>query len=780
MDNQLNSSISIHEIIAAIRRRKWLLVICLIGTLTPVLIYNYKTIPVYQASTKMIFEASEKVMDLNPLGSFNKGNFIANQIEEMKTRSFSEEVYAQLPEDIHERFLSLNSFLPEYNQGTFIVGQIKGNLSFTPIRGTEVVKVAFDSEDPQLAQKVADMTAQVVMGRNLAIRRKKFSNVKKFIEQQFEIVKERLQQAENVLKEFKESQNITSLEAESREILARVTQAEVLFNQVQTQKKELQERLRAIQEKLDAEKAGLSENVLKTNSPMAVILKGRLIELEVTYSNFQVQGYPEDNPKMLDLINEIEQIKKNLVNETLKFQSEENFQSLLDPFSQIRKFVEQSIGLEVELQALTAKEKNLRLLLNNYNSVLGDLPEKEMKLVRLIRDKEVNDKLYLTLLEEREKSRISEASEIGNIRILEPARLPGAPFRPRKLLNIVVGIFSGMFLGIFLIFALEYVKSTVRTQEDIERELGLPVIAVIPKYKKDLKSLFGLNKNGNLLTKGGPIDSILFDAFNLLSFALDKNQQSTIMVTSTIPNEGKSTLSSMLAITSAQRGKKTLLIDADLRRPSLDSLFKVPREPGLSNLVIDQIQLQNKVFHEQEEHDENGDYAKVEKPGDAHIQLMQKQMIRTAFIEGAIQTFEKNLLFLPSGFIPSNPVRIWSSTIWQNIFLQLKDIVDIVFIDSPPIVGVAETSMMATYVDHILYCIAADGIETKILKRAFKMFSESSDGVANKIIGAVLNKADVADLYGSYKYYQYYSKNKKFSPEIPSADFSSAESSGSI
>jgi len=252
------------------------------------------------------------------------------------------------------------------------------------------------------------------------------------------------------------------------------------------------------------------------------------------------------------------------------------------------------------------------------------------------------------------------------------------------------------------------------------------------------------------------------------------------MVTSTIPNEGKSTLSSMLAITSAQRGKKTLLIDADLRRPSLDSLFNVPREPGLSNLVIDQIQLQNKVFHEQEEHDENGDYAKVEKPGDAHIQLMQKQMIRTAFIEGAIQTFEKNLLFLPSGFIPSNPVRIWSSTIWQNIFLQLKDIVDIVFIDAPPIVGVAETSMMATYVDHILYCIAADDTETKTLKRAFKMFSESSDGVANKIIGAVLNKADMADLYGGYKYYQYYSKNKKFSPEIPGADFSSTQSSGSI
>lgn len=239
VDNQLKSSISIHEIIAVIRRRKWLLVICLLGTLTPVLIYNYKTIPVYQASTKMIFEESQKVMGLNPLGSFNKGNFIANQIEEMKTRSFAEEIYAQLPEDMHEKFFSLSSFSPEYNRDEFIVGQIKGNLSFIPIRGTEVVKVAFNSEDPQLARKVADMTAQVVIRRNLEIRRQKFSNVTKFVEQQFEIVKKRLQQAENALREFKESQNITSLEAESREILARVTQAEVLFNQVQTQKKEL-------------------------------------------------------------------------------------------------------------------------------------------------------------------------------------------------------------------------------------------------------------------------------------------------------------------------------------------------------------------------------------------------------------------------------------------------------------------------------------------------------------------------------------------------------------
>lgn len=767
MDNQFNKSISIVELTGIIRRKKWLLVICLTGTLAPVFIYNYKSVPIYRASTKVIFEESEQMMGINPFGAINKGNFIANQIEEMKTKSFAQEVYVKIPEHARNRFLLLSSFSPEFNPQGFIVGQIKGNLSFAPIRGTEIIKIFYDSEDPELTKIVANTTANVLIKRNLTIRRQQYSSVKKFIEEQFEIVKHRLQQAEKALKEFKEKENITSVEDESREVLQRITQAEIVYNQVRTDKKELQERLNAIKTKLDTQKKDLTKNILKTTSPLTVKLKERLVELEVMYSNLQVQGFPEDNPKMLDLKKEIEKVKQNLVSESLKI-NDEDIASLIDPFSQIRKFLEESISLEVQLQAIAAKEKNLKLLLGNYNNMLGNLPDKEMKLVRLMRDKEVNNKLYMTLLEEREKARIKEASEIGNIRVLEPARIPGTPIRPRKLLNILVGIFSGAFLGVFLIFVLEYFNDDIKTQDDVEKELGLPVIAVIPKLKSGFDGLFNFNRNGKLLSHDTN-DAILFDAYNLLSFVLDqKNQKSsTIMVTSSRPGEGKSTIAGMLALTSAQRGKKTLLIDADFRKPTLHSRFGIPREPGLTNLVVEFMQLMNK-----NEAQEN--YEVNENLGAFQVQTMNDQMIKTALLERLIQTFEKNLLFLPSGFIPANPVRMWSSTIWNKIFPQLINIADIIIVDSPPIIGVAETTMMPMYVDRILFCIEAGGIDRNSLKRSFKMFKDTITNAEQKIIGIVLNKADLVSLYGGYKYYyRYYSKKDKFrhTPEVPSSDF---------
>jgi uncharacterized protein involved in exopolysaccharide biosynthesis len=574
-------------------------------------------------------------------GGMNQGNFISNQIEEMKTELFAEDVYSELSAEHKNRFLQLSSFRPSMNAESFVISQIKNSLSFTPIRGTEIINIGFDTEKPDLAQVVANTTAEVVITRNLRMRRQQFSNVKDFVDEQFEIVQRRLAAAENSLKEFKERQKITSIEGESREILQRSTKAEIVYNEVKTTKNELQERLAAIQEQLRSEKRDLTKNVVNTTSPMAAKLKEQLVEMEITYSNLQVQGFPLSNSKMIDLKNEIEQVKQTLVQETLKINQDENMESLIDPFSQIRKHMEESIALEVELQAAKAKEANLEALLARYARVLRQLPAKELTLVRLLRDKEVNQSLYMTLVQEREKARINEASEIGSIRILESASLPASPIRPRKALNIAVAVLAGCFLGIAFIFVLEYLNDKIRSSDDVERDIGFPVIAVIPKNKKDLDGIFSPDKNGRLGTTSF-YDSIFFDAYNLLSFALDKNQNTakTVMVTSATPNEGKTSISSMLAITSAQRGKRTLLIDADLRKPSLDAYFRVPREPGLTNLVIEIMQMQRR----QRPVGRNGHQAlppPINHNGHDN-QLVQHQMIQAALVEGLVQTFVKS------------------------------------------------------------------------------------------------------------------------------------------
>ena len=774
MYGEVNKSVSLNDLIGVVSRRKSLLLLTVLAAVIPVLIYNYKTVPVYRASTKVIFEDSEKVMDFNFSRSLNRDNFLTNQIEEMKTKSFAEEVFFELPHAARDRFFLLPAYAPEFDSTDFIVNQIMDHLSLAPIRETEIIDIMFDSEHRGLTQIVANAAASVLIKRNLMTRRQQYSNVRKFIDQQFEIVKTRLEEAENALKDFKERQRITSIEDESREILQRVTQAEIVFNEVKTSKKELQQRLAAIEGRLDTEKKDLTKNIIKTTSPLAARLKEQLVELEVLYSNLQVQGFPKNNPKMIDLEKEIGRVKSSLVSETIKISKEANMQSLMDPFSQIKKYLEESISLDVELRGLEAKERNLGVLLSDYSNALRRLPAKELRLVRLMRDKEVNSKLYMSLLEEREAARIKEASEIGNIRILEPARLPAAPILPRKTLNIFVGIFSGIFLGVLVIFSMEYLNDEVRTQDDVERDLGFPVIAVIPKSRKELDGLFDLCKHGRLLTTS-TYDSLLFDSYNLLSFALEKRQtkSSTIMLTSSVPNEGKSTISTMLAITSAQRGKRTLLIDADLRKPTLNTFFRVPREPGLTNLVIEIMQMQRR--HAAFGGNGNARVVVPSPPPGTHLGIANDQMINTFLIEGLIQTFEKNLLFLPSGFIPANPVRIWSSTIWTKIFLQLSEIVDVIIIDAPPIIGVAETTMMAAHVEHILLCVAAGTVDKKTLKRSITRFHDTIPNSKEKILGVVLNKAELSNIYGRYKSYKYYAKKDRSTrtPETPRLDFTS-------
>lgn len=771
MDTQLNP-MSISEIFTVLKRRKWILPTTFLLTVIPTLIYNYTATPIYRSATKIILE-SDQTINTSLLGGFEGSNFISNKIEEMKTVSFAQDIYSALPQEARDRFLMLagqDGNSPE----SFTVWKIKNGLSFNQVQGTQILTIAYDSEDAELTSIIANKTAEVLMNRNLNVRRQRHSSVKGFIEQQFELVSQRLKVAEDALKNYKESENITSLEDESREILQRVTQAEVLFNQVGTQRKELQERLRVIQTKLDKGKQNLSKNVLKTNNPLAVKLKERLVNLEVTYSNFQVQGYPEDNPRMVELKNEIAEIKKSLVSETLKINDEGNMESLVDPFSQIREYLEESIELELDLQALTAKEGNLRKLLDQYNNKLRSLPDKEMNLVRLLRDKDANAKLYMTLLDEREKARIQEASEIGSIRILEPARTPINYITPRKTLNLLVAIFGALFLGIAATFATEFINDSVRTQDDVEKILDLPVIAVIPKIKTDIDSILA-GKNGSEEFFRDENKSILFDAYSLLAFALDdvKDIATTIMVTSAVPNEGKSTVSSMLAMASAQRGKKVILVDADLRRPSLHNMFNVPREPGITNLAVEFMQRMNKLGLAAEM--ATSDIYPMPDENPLELTHLNDQMIRTALVSGLVPTREKNLYLLPCGFIPQNPIRIWSSTIWNRIIPQLKEIASTVIVDAPPYIGVAETTMMSRYMDSLVLCVSAGALEKKVLKRSFQLFYDSIELAEKRVIGAVLNKADFVDIYGSYKYYGYYAHNQKNRqlPEIPKTDFSS-------
>lgn len=750
MNEPNDTSISIPELVRVLQKKWWLLLLCLPATLTPVLIFNHEATPVYRASSKVIFEDGEKMLDpgLSPL--LGKDGFIPNQMEEMKTSAFGVAVAGALPAGTRNALLSGGPYPQGSDTLALVAKVITANLSVQPTKDTQILTIHFEAEEAGAAQTVANEIAEVLIRRNLEIRREKYKNLKIFVEQQFEDVKDRLEKTDTDLKAFKEKYNITSLDAESNQILQRITQVENLYNQVSSQKEELQEKLNAIKSRLHIDKAELSDRILRTTDPLTERLKNKLVELEVRYSNLQAQGFPEYNSKMVEIRNEITRTKEKLVQLTMNLIKEENIEGLLDPISQIRNNLQESIDLNVELQAIEAKERNLQSLLTSYSRRLRQLPNAEMKLIRLVRDKETLAKTYMTLLQEREQARIREAAELGNIRIIETAGLPTTPVRPRKLLNILVGVFSGILIGSLLIFIIEYFKDPVKSEDDIEMALGHPVVAIIPKLKHDLSVLSNSNGNGKV-HKNGRNNTILLDEYNLLYSALSqkKKRPCAIMITSSIPNEGKSTIATMLALISARRGERTLLIDADLRRPSLHSFFKVPRHPGLTNLVVEFMETLSLKIPESDGNDET----------------IRKQMIRNALSRSVIHTSEKNLLLLPCGFIPKSPMKAWSSSVWYKVVPELKAMTDLIIIDAPPIIGIPDATIISLYVDHILFCIESEGIEKRTLERSFRLFKNAVKKADEKIIGVILNKADVASQYGKYKYYNKY-YNKHYKPSI--------------
>jgi tyrosine-protein kinase Etk/Wzc len=496
--------------------------------------------------------------------------------------------------------------------------------------------------------------------------------------------------------------------------------------------------------------------VLQITDPLTAKLKEHLVELNVQYSSLQAQGRPDNHPKMIELRTEIEQTRQKLVRTTQEILEGEKLQGVIDPISQLKKNLEESILLEVEIQALRAQSANLQETVNRYNERLKKLPEQERELVRLMRDKEVNSKNYVQLLEEREQARIREAADIGNIRIIELAKTPQDPARPRKMLNVLICLFAGATIGLLLIFGREFMRDAPRTPEEVEHILNLPVLVSVPQVKPGL--LFSMNGHyrRRWLMTPEAVDPMLCDAFSHLWSSVVESalphSACVLTVVSACASEGKSTVAANLCIIAAQYGKKTILIDGDVRRPILHKVFDVPPSPGLTNLVSEATHSFAKFsghkaplwLSELEAQCSNG------LNGQSRLQS-ERQAMHVAVLKALQQTSAlETLQILTAGDKLTKPHMVWSSPMIEEIIALLRLAADLIVIDSPPVIGIPDPTFIINHADRVLLCVEAARTEKKALQRTLKSLENARD----KFIGVVLNKVDPATNYGGYKYYQ--------------------------
>ncbi|MBD3377003.1 AAA family ATPase [candidate division KSB1 bacterium] len=757
-----------------LKKRKWIILVCLIIVLAPVIYYNETAPKEYQASTMLVFEEF-----VNPVQSYeydaSREIMMTNRIEEIKSRSFARDVFQSLAEKQLKHWKSPTPLPNDFDRDEYVISKIHKAILAYPVRNSNILRLSVQVRDPEMCMILANQAAKVLQERSYKIRQEGVGGVRVFIEEQLERFSEQLEESERTLKNFKERNQITSIDKESQEILRRLTEAEVMYNTIKANRGSTEERLSVIQSNLSEQRQELVPTITNIASPWTQKLKQNLIDLEVQYMELSVQNYEPDHPKMVQLRQEIEKTKSNLAKEALKLSKDQN---LVDPITQMEKYMTESLELQIELESIKAQEKALKETIEQYNAMLGALPQKEFELARLTRELEVNQKLYMILLERREEAKISEAEKLTDIRIIDQARLPEDPVIPRKKLNLALGGFLGLLLGFAFAFLLELKSQKQLTAQELKNLTKIPLLASIPKLEtaseagkkpgkknpipKDINVRKGLILD--LEPRSAAAEGYRMLRTNLQFLGVGDNFRS-LLLSSIGPGEGKSTTCSNLALAMAHMGKQVLLIDCDLRLSKLHTYFDIQREPGVGDYVeqtLNQVNGDTKLFNSfsiyeelgqlpqmnfsRHRYDSQDDSVAIETPKE----ISEKSAMIANAIENSIrQTDFPNLSIMTAGKTLDSPAEAMSSPAIRLLFKVLKEKYDLVIADTSPFMLVPETLMLSSMVDGTLWVVDQEQFDQELFLEAEEQLAKAKSNV----IGMIFNRSRAATLYQKYSYY---------------------------
>jgi tyrosine-protein kinase Etk/Wzc len=507
-------------------------------------------------------------------------------------------------------------------------------------------------------------------------------------------------------------------------MLRRASDAERLTNEARSKRESLEKRLASVRAKLEEHRGELVPSVTEVGGAWTLKLKERLVELQLQYMDLKIQNYPPTHPKLQALENEISETKQSL---TAEAEAIAKGQDVVDPLDQIAQYTRDVASLQIEIHSLRAQEQALEKIVTTYNGALQDLPEKEFRLARLKRERDANWSTYSMLRDKFAQVRLEEAENIPSMRIIDAAQVPTRPAKPNKKLNLALGLVLGVLAGFGVSFVRESSIRVVESAGEVALATGWRVLASIPRIdavsKRAVREFGGTHLNGRdarsitrRLVSALEPQSAPAEAFRVLRTQLGflgfGDQVRTVLVTSNRAADGKSTIAANLAIGAASSGGRTLLIDAETRRPKLHRVFGCPREPGLTDLLASQNGSPSAVLH---------------------------------------KTAIENLELLCSGSRVSrahdNIAPTMESLRWR--LDEVRAIYNFVILDTPPILLTHDTALLSSLVDGVLLVVNSKHFDLEMLRSTKELLANARA----RVLGVVLN--DVESL-APYKY-EYYS-----------------------
>ncbi len=598
---------------------------------------------------------------------------------------------------------------------------------------TNIIRITARDSDPEGAARLANTVALTYREENIAIRNREVLSAQKFIEAQLKVVGDRLREAEQELRSFKEQEQRVFLTDEAKALLSSLTHVESEYEKIKRTVDETRNQLAELRARSFLAE-GPSERIFTEEaSALVFALNADLLKLLQERDTLLI-NYTSQHPQVKELDQKIQNVRNEMIRElTSKLSTYEDREAVLRE--------------QTERQRL------------DYLKV----PMAALKLARLEREVRVNEEIYSQLKSKHEEVMIKAAEQIEEVTLIAPAFAPARPVNaPKTTMNMTVGGFIGLLLGIVAAFTRESLDASLGTIEETEEFLGIPVLGVIPsidigdfkesaekeqrreeRRKKEPAVYAGLEgrigprrlttKNDahlKLISLYAP-QSRVAESYRTLrtniAFATANRDFKILQFTSAGLREGKTTTAINLAVTLAQMGKRILILDADLRKPSVHDVFGLKKEPGLTEILL-------------------GRYSWKDA-----IRTVADLMIGTLGVEEVIGSpgLDK-ISILTSGQFLSNPAELISSPKMSALLDDLRGQFDLVIVDTPPILPVADAVMMGSKTDGVLLVYQVGQIPRLALKRAKQLLEK---GQAN-VLGVVLNnvRAEISLDYQQVKY----------------------------
>ena len=738
----LDFAAQLREWVDVLARGRWIIALAVVLAAIPSIAYALLAPDQYQAAARLYVETESGAPLSGVLptdgaqAAFGQDIGISNELYILQNaEDLSQSVARDLLERAETGEASGLTVLETEDGALPTLDALADRIAFDYVRvqqdgqGVNGVKVSATSTSPEEAALIANLYAEAYVDRTRNSSRASVSASREFLEAQVDSTAAELSVREEAAREYMDREGAVRLDEEASTIVSQLATLEAALDQSRVEagmeaarSDELRQQIRRLEGSVAQRLGSGADEALSADRERLGTLRANLetIYFRTPSLRDQQAGVPSEvadlRRQIATLEARIREQNDRLADESIAAGGVDAATTGLPRLSALRDRLTES---EVTLRGLRSRIATLERRIGAREAELSRVPEQTVELARLVRERESAERLAVGLDQKLQEARVAESAELGYAEVVRSADPPRNPFAPNRTRTVLLGLLLGLGVGVALAIGQARLDQAIRRPDQL-RELGHPVLGVVPDVTKVIADEFdgdetvpynGRQIDSHLVALLSPM-STAAEAFRGLRTSLQFSRPDapirTVLVTSATPSEGKSTVAANLAIVMAQAGRKTLLIDADLRRPRTHTVFGVTREPGLTDFL-------------------HGTHA----PRDL--------------------TIADQLDVFPAGSFVPNPAEFLSSKAFRDLLDMFAQSYDIIVLDAPPVMAATDPVLLSTQCDATVIVTSAG--RTKEFELAYAV--DEIQSVGGRIAGVVLNRFDISKEYGYRHQYSY-------------------------